>query len=108
MAGISDTPILVPIEMEEFWEQMRTIIREELKLMIAANVCSAKKTGANGKETNGFRTKPLYDMKELVSLFNVSRSTIYEWVTCGILKPRKIRGRVYFLWADIEKLLKEE
>jgi len=108
MAANSNTPILVPIEADEFWQQIRLIIREELKLIVAAGVLGEKVT-AKGKETNGFQNKPLYDMKELRQLFsNVSRTTIYEWVKCGKLKPKKMKGKIYFLWGDIERILKEE
>jgi hypothetical protein len=102
-----NTPILVPIEADEFWQQIRFIIREELLTIVSQNVNQQKETIRN-KETNGFQYKPLYDMKELRQLFsNVSRTTIYEWVKCGKLKPKKMKGKIYFLWVDIEKLLKE-
>jgi hypothetical protein len=46
----------------------------------------------------GFVAKPLYDMKELRELFGgVNRTTIYEWIRCGLLHPRKMKGKVYFL-----------
>jgi hypothetical protein len=105
MAGSLDTPILVPIETDEFWEQIRLILREELSALILR---LPEKTVQKIPEENGLQYKPLYDMKELRQLFsNVSRTTIYEWVRCGKLKPKKMRGKVFFLWIDIEKLLKE-
>lgn len=106
MALDSNTPILVPIQADEFWQQIRSIIREELQA-IAAQASQQNKVSKN-KETNGFQYKPLYDMKELRQLFsNVSRTTIYDWIKCGKLKPKKMKGKIYFLWMDIEKLMKE-
>lgn len=104
----SDTPILVPIETDEFWQQMRLIIREELKLIAAADI-SGIKAVKETKETKALLYKPLYDMKELRRLFSdVSRTTIYDWIKCGKLKPKKMKGKIYFLWCDIEKLLDGE
>lgn len=33
------------------------------------------------------------------------RTTIYEWITEGLLKPKKMKGKVYILWEDIRKRL---
>ena len=101
----SETPILIPIETDIFWEQVRCIVREELQSVIAQNRLPQR--SPKDKETSGLQYKPLYDMKELRQLFsNVSRTTIYEWVKCGKLKPKKMKGKIYFLWSDIEVLLK--
>lgn len=94
------TPIVVLVDKEEFFNRIRTIVQEELKLMV--------KTTAKGPvhQVEGLTYKPLYDLGEVRQLFgNVSRSTIYEWIDAGILKPKKMKGKVYFLWADIEKHL---
>ena len=102
----SDTPILVPIETDEFWQQVRLIVREELQSTIVSGKLFEKRV--EKKETNAFQNKPLYDMKELRQLFSdVSRTTIYEWMKCGKLKPKKMKGKIFFLWSDIERLLKE-
>lgn len=107
MAGKSDTPILVPMEMDAFWQEMRALIKEELQSVISARNPASKRDLAS-KETTAFQQKPLYDMKETRQLFgNVSRTTIYEWVNCGKLKPKKLKGKIFFLWCDIEKLIKE-
>lgn len=54
--------------------------------------------------------KPLFDMAEVCRLFcDASRSTIYEWIKTGKPIPFKIngRGKVFFLWEDIERLWRE-
>ena len=48
----------------------------------------------------------LYTIDELVKLFKVDRTTIYNWKNKGRLKPILIENRVYFLKSDIENLLK--
>jgi hypothetical protein len=98
----SKIPVLVPIELDDFWRQMRLLIREELKSIL--HIQSLHES----QETTAFQIKPLYSMDSVRSLFgDVSRTTIYEWIKCGKLKPRKLKGKVYFLWADIEKALTE-
>ena len=94
------TPMLFPYDPAEYWEQVRQIVREEVK--------SAEKERAVSPpsyETPGLTYKPLYKIAEVCALFHVSKPTIYDWVKHGKLKPYKIRSRVYFLWQDIQQLL---
>ena len=94
------TPILVPIGEEEFFTRIRAIVHEELKLMVKGT------SKGQVHQVDGLKYKPIYDLGEVRQLFgNVSRSTIYEWIDAGILKPKKMKGKVYFLWADIQKTL---
>ena len=95
----SSTPILFPFEPEEFWEHMRSIIREEI------TKTSKEKPAISPTETAGLTYKPLFKIAEVCSFFHVSRPTIYEWIKDGKLKPYKIRRRVYFLWQDIQQLV---
>jgi excisionase family DNA binding protein len=96
------TPMLFPYDPAEYWEQMRKIIREEIKDM------EASKANEVTFETPGMTYKPLYKIKEVCALLGVTRPTIYDWVKHGKLKPYKIRSRVYFLWDDIQNLLHPE
>jgi excisionase family DNA binding protein len=93
------TPMLFPYEPEQYWQQVRQIIREE--------VINAEKQKPlpPSYETPGLTYKPLYKIAEVCSLFHVTKPTIYDWVKHGKLKPFKIRSRVYFLWQDIQQLL---
>lgn len=97
--GNTVTPILFPCEPEQFWQQIRSIIREEV----------ASKQNQPGAaplyETPGLTYKPLYKITELCTLFQVTKPTIYDWIKHGKLKPVKIRSRVYFLWQDVQQLL---
>ena len=95
------TPVLFPMEPSQFWLQIRMIIREEIK-----NNLSKKGEGSPEMKTPGLIEKPLYKISEVCSIFAVTRPTIYEWIKLGKLKPYKIRSRVYFLWNDIELLIK--
>jgi len=94
-------PVLLPIELDQFWEQIRIIIREEVRRMD-----HSKPIEANTFQTPGLTYKPLYKMSEVCSIFNISRPTIYDWIKHGKLRPFKIRTRVYFLWNDIQELMK--
>jgi len=78
---------------------MRKIMREELKVQ------SGVRPPVVEFETPGLTYTPLYKMKEVCSLPGVTRPTIYDWIKHGKLKPYKIRSRVYFLWADVQRLL---
>jgi len=94
-------PMLFPMEPDQFWHQIRVIIKEEIN-----NLEKTKSPVNNSEyETPGLKYKPLYKIAEVCKVFQVTRPTIYEWVKHGKLKPYKIRSRVYFLWDDIQKLL---
>ena len=102
MATDSKVPILIPIEVNEFWLQIQSIIREEVRSSMRFQLRQMS------KETSAFQFKPIYSMESIRNLFDdVSRTTIYEWIKCGKLKPRKLKGKIYFLWADIEKVLND-
>lgn len=100
MESNSSVPMLFPVEPEKFWQQMRLIIREEVK-----NLESGKSAGVNDYETPGLIQKPLYKIAEVCKIFAISRQTVYEWIRDGKLKPFKVRSRVYFLYNDIANLI---
>lgn len=43
--------------------------------------------------------------KQVIALFQIPYSTMYNWINSGKLKPYGIGNRVYFLRSDIEKAL---
>jgi hypothetical protein len=97
------TAILVPVSEEYFFDRLRLLVREELKLIERSNA------GAGQLTIEGMTHMPLYDMNDVCALFrNVSRSTIYEWIEQGLLKPKKMKGKVYFLWEDIKNHLEDQ
>ena len=96
------TPMLFPYEPEQFWQSIRSIIREEVSH--AAN----HSVTAPSYETPGLTYKPLYKIAEVCTIFHVTKPTIYDWIKHGKLKPFKIRSRVYFLWQDIQQLLQPQ
>lgn len=100
MENNSSVPILFPFDPNEFWDQMRQIIREE--------VSKSQKESApilNNMSVPGLTEKPLYKIQEICSLFKVSKPTIYDWVKHGKLRRIKIRSRVFFLGSDIRQLM---
>lgn len=53
-------------------------------------------------------SKPnLLNRKQTCDLLDVSPSTLFHWNKKGILKPKNISGRVYYLYSDIEKALEK-
>lgn len=96
------TPILFPYDPQQFWQQIRQIIKEE--------VSNGEKSRPPlpSYDTPGMTYKPLYKIAEVCLIFHVTKPTIYEWVKLGKLKPFKIRSRVYFLWQDIQALLQPQ
>lgn len=96
------TPILFPYEPNEYWQNIRQIIREE--------VTKIEKGLPKGNvlETPGMTYKPLLKIMELCTLFQVTKPTIYSWIKAGKLKPVKVRSRVYFLFQDVQKLMSTE
>jgi excisionase family DNA binding protein len=100
MENQSSVPILFPFEPEQFWQQMRILVREEM-----AKQKSQMENTAVQFETPGLTYKPLYKIKEVCNFFQVSRPTIYDWIKEGKLKPYKIKSRVYFPHNDIQQLL---
>jgi len=93
-------PILIPFVPEEFWAQIRVIIREE----VTRNQ-KEQPVAASIMETPGLTEKPLYKIQEICSLFKITKPTIYDWIKHGKLKRVKIRSRVYFLGSDIRQLM---
>ena len=100
MENNTAVPILILLEPQDFWDQIRLIIREEVT---KGNKAQASNT--NIMETHGLTEKPLYKMQEICSLFKVTKPTIYDWIKHGKLRRVKIRSRVYFLGRDIRELM---
>lgn len=91
--------ILFPYSPAEYWNKIRFIIRDEMGKKEKASPVSLI------ADVPGMTYKPLYKVSEVCSIFSVSRQTIYLWIDQGLLKPHKVRSRVYFLWTDIELLI---
>jgi excisionase family DNA binding protein len=100
-SGNTVTPMLFPYEPDHFWQQIRLIVREEITRME-----KGKPATSSTFETPGLTQKPLYKITELCDLFQVTKPTIYDWIKHGKLKPLKIRSRVFFLWQDVQQLLR--
>ncbi len=68
-------PILIPFEPEEFWSQIRIIIREEVSRNQKEHPVFASIIG-----TPGLTEKPLCKIQEVCCLFKVTKPTIYDWI----------------------------
>jgi excisionase family DNA binding protein len=100
MGVTTSVPILIPFEPEEFWAQIRVIIREEV-----SKSQKEQPSLTSIMETPGLTEKPLYKIQEICSIFKITKPTIYDWIKHGKLKRVKIRSRVYFLGSDIRLLM---
>ncbi|HEY4288717.1 MAG TPA: helix-turn-helix domain-containing protein [Puia sp.] len=94
-------PILIPYEPDAFWEEIRKIVHNEL-----AKLDLSRPSATSESEVPGLTYKPLYNMNEICDFFEISKPTVYDWIKNGILKPMKIQSRVYFLYQDVQLLLK--
>lgn len=92
--------ILFPIDPKEFICQVKQVIEEALKKQ------DIKKNPLYPPD--GLTFKPLLTIQEVCSLFDISKPTVYEWKAKGILKPKQIHGRVYFLYSDILELINKK
>jgi excisionase family DNA binding protein len=102
MGNSNETPFLIPYEPAEFWEEIRKIVREEVKQG------REKRKSAEPVDLTppkGLTEKPLYKINEICALFNISRTTVHEWVKDGRLRKIKIKSRVFFLNTDIRKII---
>ena len=83
----SSAPMLFPIEPDKFWDQIRTLIREEINTngkTIPVNICEF--------ETPGQTNKPLYKISEVYSFFKVAKPIINNWIRHGKKGHRIKRG----------------
>ncbi len=95
---MENVQMLFPMEPSEYWRKLKTIIEEVVE----------QKTGSTSKQTlaENLPQKKLLKAKEVCALFQVSKPTVYEWLKQGKLKSIKIESRRYFLWQDIEELIR--
>lgn len=92
-------PILVPFEPKHFWEELRLIIRQEVKAALSIT----DNTNVNG--IPGLPAKPLYKIDEICKVLRVSKPTIYEWIHQGKISPYRIGTRTFFLYDEVKRIL---
>jgi hypothetical protein len=92
-------PVLMLYDPEEFWEQVRATIREEIA---QAHAQTGLVQAALDKA--GLPVKPAYTTAEIRQLFQLSDKTQEEWIRHGLLKPTRIGRQVYILYTDLLQL----
>ena len=97
---ITNAQILVPFEVIELKEMIRQLLRSELQTL-------KKPNDAVSYDVPGMTQKPIYKAAEVCKMLQISRVTLHAWTKEGLIKPYKIKSRLFFLWADIEKLIKK-
>lgn len=86
---------------DQFWQQVRVIIREEL-------FAGKSNPTAIVNEAGSLLHKPVYKIAEVCELFQITRQTVYDWIRMGKLKRYKIRSRVFFLRNEVWQLFQQE
>lgn len=84
-------PILFPFDPNEFWKEMRLIIREEVS-----------RTNAEQPSYE----EPLIKRKDMAKKLEISLVTLNDWVKRG-LPAHKQRGKVYFLYSEVVKYIRK-
>jgi len=95
MENNTSMPMLFPVEPEKFWEQMRLIIREEVK-----NADSEKTILAEGPE-------PLLTRKEIAKYLKVSLVTLHECMKNRGLPFHSKRVGTRFLKSEVLEWVRE-
>src|ERR1700709_230939 len=95
---MENVQMLFPMEPKKFGGHLKTIIEEVVN---QKNDSISKQTSVQNPPL-----KKLLKVKEVCELLHVSKPTIYEWLKQGKLRSIKIESRRYFLWEDIEELIR--
>ena len=90
--------ILIPIEISDFWKELKSIVEQAVLRQIA------QKPPVH-VPVEGFPT--LLKVKEVCQLLGVSKPTIYEWMREGKMPSLKIGARRLFDAADIEAVIQK-
>lgn len=94
---MENVQMLFPIEPNEFWRRLKAIVEE---------VVEQKGLSSSESPPRKHKDRPLLKATDVCDIFKVSKPTIYDWIKQGKLKSIKIESRRYFLWQDIEELIK--
>jgi predicted DNA-binding transcriptional regulator AlpA len=92
---MENVQMLLQIEPEAFWRQLRNVVKEVIQEKDASSFSPPR----NSKEG-------LLKATQVCEIFKVSKPTLYSWLNQGKIKSVKIQSRRYFLWEDIEVLIK--
>jgi excisionase family DNA binding protein len=91
----SSLPLLVPFTQDEFIEMLRSVVREELQVMLRGMPQAAVS-----------KDEPLLTREEVAAYLRISLVTLTDWVKRG-LPSLSNRGRVVFLKSEVLAWLKE-
>src|SRR5437588_4237940 len=94
MEKASAIPMLLPYDPNEFWEQMRQLIQQELK---KNNETAAASPGE----------EHLLGRKEIAQHLRISLVTLHDWMKRG-LPYHKQRGKDYILHSEVMPYIKKE
>lgn len=90
----SSVPILFPLEPEKFWQQIRSIIQEEVEKI-------------EFKPHSLPENEPLLTRKEIAHYLKISLVTLHDWKNRRGLPFHRKGGGVRFLKSEVLQWLKE-
>jgi len=90
---MNNVQMLVPMEPDAFWQQLRTIVAEVVA------------EGQKHPPVDNHTERPLLKATEVCDIFKVSKPTLYDWLKQGKIKSVKIQSRRYFHWNDVDELI---
>jgi len=83
--------------------QITQVSIEDFMKMMEEKICHAV-TNASAKFSNQEK-KEVYSREETSKLLNVSLATLHNWAKDGVLTPKKIGKRVYYLASEVQAKL---
>ncbi|HXB07931.1 MAG TPA: hypothetical protein VNW04_12460 [Puia sp.] len=92
----SPVPVLMLYDPEEFWEQVRATVREEIaqaRIQTTALPLALEKAG--------LPIKPAYTLNEIRQLFQLTKPVLNNWIRQGLLKPVPLGRQAYLLYSDL-------
>jgi hypothetical protein len=89
-------PVLMLYDPEEFWEQVRKTVREEI-----AAAQAQQNVVQSAMEKAGLPLKPAYTPAEIKTLFQLSDEIMEEWTSAGLLRLTPIGRQAFILYSDL-------
>lgn len=78
--------------------------RQAEQLVLLADILSSIKA----QSLKSYHQKEWLESHEVLSTFQISRSTLFRWKREGTIKPRRLGKRDFYLRRDLERLFKTE
>jgi excisionase family DNA binding protein len=87
-----ETIILSQVNVNDFFEQMRNILREEIRQILHEELQADAKSKTDNK---------LLSAAEAAEMLKVSLVTLWAWAKQGKIIKHKLSGKIYFKYSDL-------